>query len=130
MASGLYDKGREGFLDSSIDFDTDTIKAVLTTAAYTVDLAAHDFLNDVAPQVGTPQTLASKTVTAGVADAADITFPSVAGGSTCTALILYKDTGVATTSRLIAYIDGFSVVTNGGDITVQWDNGANKIFKL
>ncbi len=36
------DKGREGFLDGSIDYDTDTIKAVLVdTAQYTVDLAVH-----------------------------------------------------------------------------------------
>src|SRR5690348_14993943 len=34
MANSLYDKGREGFLDGSIDWDTDTIKAAL------VDLGA------------------------------------------------------------------------------------------
>jgi hypothetical protein len=133
MASLLYDKGREGFLDGSIDWDTDTIKCcLLDLTLYTLNASTHTFLSDVASgaRIGTPQTLASKTVTAGVADAADVTFPSVALGNACAAFLLWKDTGVAGTSRLIAYIDGFSVTPNGGNINVQFDNGGNKIFKL
>ncbi|MBA3621305.1 MAG: hypothetical protein H0W51_03140 [Euzebyales bacterium] len=133
MASGLYDKGREGFLDGTIDWDTDTIKVVMVDSAdYTVALATHDFLDDVPviARVGTAQTLATKTVTAGVADAADVTFTAVTGDSV-EALVVYKDTGSEATSRLICYIDGFTAVTpNGGNINVAWDNGANKIFKL
>jgi len=26
--------------------------------------------------------------------------------------------------------NGISALTNGGDITITWDNGANKIFKV
>lgn len=134
MASGLYDKGREGFLDGTIDWDTDTIKCVLVdTGVYTVNLATHDFLDDVsAGVVATSAALASKTVAGGVADAADVTFTAVSG-ATVEAIVVYKDTGVAGTSRLIAYIDtgtGLPVTPNGGDITIQWDSGANKIFKL
>jgi hypothetical protein len=57
MASGLYAKGREGFLDGTIDWDTDTIKCVLVdTADYTVNLSTHDNLDDVpsGARVGTP----------------------------------------------------------------------------
>lgn len=133
MANALYDKGREGFLDGSIDWDTDTIKvALVDTGTYTVNLSTHDFLDDVSGIVGTAQTLGTKTVTAGVADAADVTFTSVTGNSV-EALVIYKDTGSAATSRLIAYIDtatGLPVTPNGGNITVAWDSGANKIFKL
>ena len=46
---------------------------------------------------------------------------------------IYKDTGVESTSRLICNIDtatGLPCTPNGGDITVVWDSGANKIFKL
>ena len=35
--------------------------------------------------------------------------------------------------RVIAYIDtgtNIPIVPNGGDVTVAWDNGANKIFTL
>lgn len=134
MANALYDKGREGFLDGSIDWDTDTIKVgLIDTGTYTVNLSTHDFWDDAnAAVVGTPQTLTGKTVTAGVADANDVTFTAVSG-ATVEALIIYKDTGSAATSRLIAYIDtgtGLPVTPNGGDIIVVWDSGANRIFKL
>lgn len=134
--SFLYDKGREGFLDGSIDWDTDDIRAILIdTGAYTANQATHDFLDDVAggARIAVSSALGSKTATAGVADASDVTFSAVSGASV-EAIVLYKHTGTDSTSRLIAYIDsatsGLPVTPNGGDITVQWDNGANKIFKL
>ncbi len=134
MANALYDSGRNAFLTGDIDWVADTIKVVLVDAAdYTVNLSTHDFLDDVAAgaRVATA-TLASKTATAGVADAADTTFPTVSG-DVSEALVIYKDSGVEATSQLIAYIDtatGLAVTPNGGDIVVQWDSGANKIFKL
>ena len=135
MANALYDHGREGFLDGSIDFDTDDIRCILIDAAdYTVDLAAHDNLDDIPgdARVAVSGALASKTVTDGVADAADVTFSSVTGDQS-EAIVIYKHTGTESTSRLIAYIDsatGLPVTPNGGDITVQWDSAADKIFKL
>ena len=134
MANALYDSGRNAFLTGDIDWVADTIKVVLVDAAdYTVNLSTHDFLDDVAAgaRVATA-TLASKTATAGVADAADTTFPTVSG-DVSEPLVIYKDSGGEATSQLIAYIDtatGLAVTPNGGDIVVQWDSGANKIFKL
>ena len=135
MANSLYNKGREGFLDGSIDWDTDTIKVVLVDAAdYTLDLVNHDNLDDIlaAGRVATSAALGSKTVTAGVADAADVTLSSVTGDP-FEYIIAYKDTGVEATSRLICCIDtatSLPCTPNGGDITIQWDSGANRIFKL
>jgi hypothetical protein len=130
VASGLYDKGREGFLDGSIDWDTDDIRAVLVdTADYTVNLATHDYLDDVpsGARVAVSGALTSKTVTGGVADAADVTLSAVTGDPS-EALVIYKHTGTDSTSRLIAYIDGLSVTPNGGPIDIQWN--ASGIFKL
>lgn len=76
--------------------------------------------------------MASKTTTAGIANAAAATFSSVSGDQS-EALVIYKDTGDAATSPLIAYIDtatGLPITPNGADITINWDTGANKIFKL
>lgn len=135
MANALYDKGREGFLGADIAWDTDNIKTVLVdTADYTVDLNTHQFLSDIplAARVATSANLTSKTITDGVADAADVTYSAVSGDEV-EALAIFQDTTVEGTSRLIAYIDtatGLPVTPNGGDITVVWDNGANKIFKL
>lgn len=136
MANTLYDTAREDFLTANISWSADTIKVALVSG-YTYS-AAHQFLSDVTGGGGgtvaaTSTALASKTTTAGVADAADITFSAVPAGSACDALIIYKDTGVPTTSPLIAFIDtatGLPVTPNDGDIGVTWDAGANKIFKL
>jgi hypothetical protein len=135
MANALYDKGREAFLKADVDWLVDDIRCVLVdTGAYTVDIANHDFLDDIpgGARIAVSSALGSKTATAGVADAADVTFTAVSGVQS-EALVLYKHTGTDGTSQLIAYIDtatGLPVLPNGGDITVQWDKGANKIFKL
>jgi len=135
MANALYDKGRQRFLEASINWNTDTIKALLVdTGVYTPNLSAHEYLADVSAgaRVTSPVTLTSKTTTGGAADAADVTFSSVSGAS-IEAIVIYKDTGVEATSPLIAYIDtatGLPITPNGGDIIVTWDNGTNKIFKL
>ena len=137
MTSALYSKAKESFLSQnpSIDLDTDTIKVALvnTSTDYTYS-SSHQYKSSVTSYSGTTdQTLGSKTITNGVFDAADATFTAVAisGSKTVQALVIYKDTGSAATSPLIAYIDGFTAVTpNGGDITVTFDNGANKIFSL
>jgi hypothetical protein len=132
MANTLYDKGREAFLSGGISWSGDTIKAVLVdTGTYTFS-QAHQYLSSLSGTVGTAATLGTKTVTSGVADAADVTYTAVSGAS-CEAIVIYKDTGVAGTSPLIAYIDtatNLPVTPNGGDISITWDNGTNKIFKL
>ena len=48
MANSLYTKGIEALMKGQIDLDGDTIKVTLVdTADYTVDLAAHDYIDDV-----------------------------------------------------------------------------------
>jgi len=104
MANALYDKGRQGFLDGSIDWDTDDIRVILVdTGAYTVNLATHDNLDDVpgGARIATSAALGGKTATDGIADATDIVFTAVTG-TTVEALVIYQHTGVESTSRLIA----------------------------
>ncbi len=135
MANALYDKGRQKFLEGGIAWLTDNIKAILVdTALYTVDLALDDFLDDVpaGARVQLSANLVGKTAVDGVADATDEVFGSVTG-ATVEAIVVYRDSGAEGTSELIAYIDtatGLPVTPNGGDITVQWDAGVDRIFKL
>ncbi len=133
MANALYDKGREKFLTGAINASADTLKCALIKDTYAPTLASDEFYSTLSAHVvGTPQTLTSKTVTAGVLDAADVTFLAVPT-SAVKFCAIYKDTGTAATSPLIALFDtaaGLPVSTNGGDIIIAWDNGANKIFKL
>ena len=131
MASAAYPKGIEGLMDGTIDLDTNDIRLILIdTADYTYS-SSHDNLDDVAAgaRVAVSSALSGVTLTNGVFDATDVVLSSVTGDSS-EALIFYKHTGTESTSRLIAYVDGISVTPNGGQITIQFDNGANKIFKI
>jgi len=131
MANAVYPLAKASFLSGAIDLTTATIKIALVRG-YTYS-ASHQYLSSVATVVGTAQTLGSKTVTTGIFDAADPTYTAVTAGAACESLVIYKDTGSAATSNLIAYIDtatGLPVTPNGGDITVAFDNGASKIFAL
>jgi hypothetical protein len=83
-----------------------------TSGGYVVCLgpsAAGDNLDDFdACRVGTDQTLTSPTVTNGIADAADSTWTAVTG-ATVEAIGLYKDTGVAGTSRMAFFAAATSI---------------------
>ena len=136
MANQLYDFGREGFLDGQVSWSSNTIRAVLVdTSSYTFSKTTHQWLSDVdvSARISTSSPFANKTITGGVAGADDIIFTAVSGPG-CEAMVIYRDTGVASTSRLIAYIseaNGLPVTPNGGDVTVSWDtNEAKRIFKL
>jgi hypothetical protein len=135
MANALYDHGREGFLDGSIDWDTDNIiLELIDEADDTIDLANDEDRADraSAARVATSGNLTSKTVTAGTADAADVTLSSVTGDQ-AESIDYAQNTGTEANDRLICNVDtatGLPVTPNGGDITIQHDSGADKIFTL
>ena len=134
MANALYDKGREGFLDGSIDWDTDDIRCCLVLSTYTFS-AAHEFMSSIASyDNGRSAALGSKTVTSGIADAANTSLTATAA-SASKAIVIFKHTGSDATARLIAYIDtptsGLPFTPSAGQtVNINWDDGANKIFKL
>lgn len=133
MANALYPKAKESFLKGEISVLSDTISITLIdTGQYTYS-ASHQFRSDV-PNAAVISTtnLSDKTAANGVFDAADATFSSVTGAN-AEALIIFQNTGSNSTSRLIAYIDsatGLPILPNGGDITVAFSSGSNRIFSL
>lgn len=134
MANRLYPKGAQKILGGAINFASDTIKACLVSSSYTFS-AAHEFVSDLGTRIGTEQTLAGKSVAGGVFDADDLDFGPLAPGSTVKAVVLYKDTGNPSTSPLWLYLDSGSAVglpfaTNGGALTIPWNNDAKKIARL
>jgi hypothetical protein len=142
MTSHGYDLAKQNFLGSGtrVDMDADVIKIGLLNIV--TDYNAPDFtvtsMTGITRYAGTTdQTLASLAIvtTANVVsfDAADATFTAVAisGVKTVGGLIVYKFVTNDAGSTPIGYIDGFTAVTpNGGDITVQFDNGNLRIFGL
>lgn len=133
MPSILFDKGREGILDTTIAMTGD-IRVMLVKSAYVFG-AAHQFLSDITAgnDNGRSASLASKTYVAGVFDAADTIIVTLAAAAS-NALVVYVHTGVDATARLIAYIDtatGLPFTPAAGQTVNQvFDNSVNKIFKL
>jgi hypothetical protein len=57
----------------------------------------------------------------------------VPSGAVVSAFVIYKKVSTEANSLLIAFFDtatAMPVTGNGGDITIIWDTGSNKIFKL
>jgi hypothetical protein len=122
-----------------IDWDTDEIKVALCTSSYTPGQKSHDFFNDITGEVsGTGYTAGGKklegaTVTYDSAtneirlDATDVEWKE----ATITAryAIVYKNTGTASTSPLICYIDfGANQTVSGTTFLIQFDpTGVAKI---
>lgn len=135
MANALYDSGREKFLGGDIDWDADDIKlAFIDEGDDSIQLATDDFLDDrlSASIVARSNAFGTKTKVAGVADAANVTVSTVTGDQ-FESIDIFADLGADDASPLIANIDtatGLPFTPSGGDIEVQWDDGANKIFKL
>jgi len=131
--AAFYLSGKKKLWDGSIDMDTDTIKVAFMSTSYTPNIDTEDFYDDISASIAsgsTDQTLANKTLTIDTTndivkfDADDI---SISGQSfTSDMLVLYKSTGVASTSALICYIDITTISPEGGSVTVPWN--ASGIF--
>jgi hypothetical protein len=134
MANALFNPGREGFLDGTIDWDTNDIRVMLVLSSYTFD-ATDKFISDLgAVDNGRSAALASKTVTDGIANAASTSLVATAATAS-KALVIFQHTGSDATARLIAYIDaptsGLPFTPSAGQtVNITWDTGTNKIFKL
>lgn len=135
MSNALFDISREKFLSSAMSWSSDDIRCCLVRG-YTYS-SAHTTLASVTGAGGTvvasSGAFTSKTVTNGVADAADVTFTAVGAGAAITSIIVYREGASDSLRDLVAYLDtgtGLPVTPDGTDITIAWDGGANKIFKL
>ena len=138
MAQALYDKMKESFLDQvpSVDFLNDTLRVIFVESGY-VFSAAHQFFDELSNTRGNGgdtradgEALVGKSAAGGVFDASDPAFASVTG-TNINAFVLYKDTGVDATSPLIGYFDSIPTITPTGQaITILFNDGVNRVFKL
>ena len=132
MPNGLYKSYRAQLLEGVLTLSTEALDVALIDAG-TLDplLETHDFYDDiVAGEIARFSDLASKTVTDGIFDAADVTFTTVSG-ATVEDFSIFEDDTTDGTSSLIVNFDtatGLPLTPNGADVTLQFDGGANKIF--
>ena len=77
-------------------------------------------------------TIGSGTVVTNSGTLSGGTLAGAVTGAQVTKLVIYIDTGTASTSPLVAFLDtsvtGLPVTPNGGDITITWN--ASGIFTL
>ena len=138
MPNVVMNEAKESIFDRNIDLIADTLKAGLATATWVSNAdeqfidegGADDFVDGRAAGT-TDQTLTSKVIGKDLTgdftylDAADSVFLGVTAGTAITHGPVYKDSGVATTSKLLADYDIPDITPNGGDITLQWATPAN-----
>jgi hypothetical protein len=124
MANAFYTNYKAlklgGGTHTFVDLDTDDMEANLVDGADYTFSAAHQDLADLA---GVEETVDVNgwTTTSGVADSDNFTF-TAASGDACEYLILAKNSGTASTSPLVLFMDTFSsgmpITLNGGDVNV------------
>lgn len=141
MASFIYGNALKAAFNKEIDFDSDTIKVMLLTSAYTPNQDTHDYLDDVvANEVsGTGYTaggaaLASKTVTYDAStntvkfDAADTTWSS--SSITARYAVVYDDSPSTNATKPLLLIQDFTTdrASSNGDFSVRWNT--NGLFSV
>lgn len=126
--SSLYPKGAAHILGlaTKVDLVADTIKYLFYASTYN---SAHEFVSDLtgASIVARSAALAGKTVTSGVFAANNSSITAVTGAA-FSELVLYKDTGVDSSSPLIAIFDIATFTPTGADISVIWN--ASGLFSI
>ena len=116
MNSFIFNRLIELWVKGQIDFDTDTIKVLLTTDAYVPNKDTHDFRNDVTNEItGTGYTAGGITVSVTVTrddanDRVDITFASVIWPTatfTARKAVYYKSRGGASSADELILVKDF-----------------------
>ena len=146
MANIVYNRAKKELLDGTLDLVSDVIQIMLVTASYVAN-ANDDFVDEAGANDPIDHELTGTGYAAGYAgagrktlaakafaeddpnnrgefdDTADITWTAINAGTAAAAVLIKKGSADDTTGLLIAYIDqgGFPVVTNGGDLTIQWN---------
>lgn len=136
MASAFYNSGLRDITDRTIDLIGDTVKIILVTSSYTPD-KDHAFASSLTNELSGPgytggfggsgrKTIGSKAFATDLTNDrvtftfGAVTWTSINAGNPKYAILVKEITNDAAT-RLIAFLDLGTVVTNGGDITITPD---------
>lgn len=132
MASLVYNSMLDDLVKGVINFSTDTFKVMLVTVTYVVNKDTHTRKNQITNEVvGAGYTAGGQasavTITPDLSnDREDLSFATVTWTSatiTARAAVIYKDTGTATTSPLIAYVDfGQDVSSTNANFAVSFSS--------
>ncbi len=125
MANALYPQGKAGIMRGDIVLLTDTIKFVIVDLADYTYSSTHEFLSDIpsGARVAITSALSSKVVEDTAAFKSDNAIAATVTGDEIEAIVMFKDTGDAATSRLILFQDtgltGAPFTPNGSDVRIS-----------
>lgn len=129
----LYNFGKTEILNGNIDLTNDTIKAALLDNTYTIDIDNDSYWSDISGYevssvnyTSGGQALTNKTITQdNVNDNAVFTASNVSWTSvtfTARFVAIYKDTGLASTSPIVAVIDfGLDQTATAQNFQILWN---------
>lgn len=136
MANFIYGKAKQSLLNGEFNISSDSLKVLLVTDSYVPNQNVDQFVSNISSSYIKQRTSSLTNVTniLGVIDADNASVANY-DGSAFKALVIYKDSGTDSTSRLLAYIDTatglpFLGINTTTDITINWSNGSSKIISL
>ncbi len=130
ITTTVYGNAALGLAKGEIDFDTAVVKVMLCTSTYVPNKDTHAFKSDVTGEVtGAGYTAGGATVATitstydatndrAQVDGVDVSWTGL--NTTFRYAVMYVDTGTATTSRLLQYINFETDQVVNGDTTIQW----------
>lgn len=134
MANVLYPAARTAFLTGDLDWPGQAFSlAALDHASYD---PADENLDDLTGVLSTEPITGRTALLGGVADATDLEVSGVSALDTIRAFVIYRDTGTASTSTLVAWIDQTADTTpverpsDGSPIPIVWSNSPERVFRL
>lgn len=136
MSSGMYTQGIKQIMQGNIDLVNDSVSVMLiNTDLYTPDLTVDSMLSDIPEGALISQfELTGNTLDGATFRADDTTFASIpATALKVGAVVVFNNNHTYSLSPLICFIDNasqFPITPDGSDIILNWDTGANGIFKL
>lgn len=132
----LYSHAPYAFVNKEADWDTDSIKVMLCTSAYTPDQNAHAYKSDITNEVtgtgysagGAALPSPSRAVAGAVTTLSGSSVSWAASTITARYAVIYDATpGSDATRPVIGYVDfGADVSTTSGTFTINWN--ASGIF--
>jgi hypothetical protein len=133
MADVIFNSFKKKLMTGKFILGTATIKVMLVSDAYSADQDADDFIDDASgseisgtsynaggSQITTATVTQDDTDNEGVFDGDDTSW--AASSISAAGAVLYRDTGLDTTSPVMCYFDfGATKTSENGAFTVQWD---------
>ena len=105
MQSQLYPYARELFATAQLDWRAGVVRALFLPSSYVPDFT-DQFLSDIfeGVRVAISEEIQSRTATNGICTGTAAKFPLLIDNRAVSQAVIFKDTGVESTSVLIAYL--------------------------